>query len=273
MSELPLNPLGELTAVPAPNLSVAPPVEAAEAAPPAELASPEPHPPLPILHLEDDFVAVSKPGGLLVHRDEHHPNAPAALQIVRDQLGKFVYPFHRLDRATSGILLFGLSSAAAAALQASLSAEDAHKDYVALLRWPGSNHELPDTWLCDRPLHDDKDVAREARTEFSLLEKFRHCALVRCRIFTGRYHQIRRHANHSGRHILGDTTHGKGRINAAFRERYGLPRLFLHLQRISMRHPRLGTHLELLDPLPMDLSAVLDRLRAEASLGCPPSPS
>jgi tRNA pseudouridine65 synthase len=234
--------------------------------------APAPHPPLPVVLLDEDFVAVSKPGGLLVHRDEHHPDAPAALQTVRDQLGKHLYPFHRLDRATSGLLLFGFSRAAAAALQASLAAEDAHKDYLALLRWPGSNRELPDTWLCDRPLHDEKDIAREARTEFSLVEKFRHCALVRCRIFTGRYHQIRRHANHSGRHVLGDTTHGKGRINAAFRERYGLPRLFLHLQRISMQHPRLGTRLELLDPLPMELTSVLDRLRAEAS-GCLPSPS
>ena len=232
-----------------------------------------PHPPLTVLHLDDEFVAVSKPGGLLVHRDEHHPEADAALQIVRDQLGKFLYPFHRLDRATSGILLFGFSSAAAAALQESLSAADAHKDYLALMRWPGSNRELGDAWTCDRPLHDEKDIARQARTEFALIERFHHCALVRCRIFTGRYHQIRRHANHSGRHILGDTTHGKGRINAAFRERYGLPRLFLHLQRISMRHPRSGEPMELLDPLPVELTSVLDRLRAVTPPGCPPSPS
>ena len=272
--------------VPPPEVPLAAEPPAAPAAPAAPV---EPHPPLRVVHQEETFVAVSKPGGLLVHRDDHHPNAPAALQVVRDQLGKYLYPFHRLDRATSGLLLFGFSREAAAALQASLSAEDAHKDYVALLRWPGSNRELPDTWLCDRPLHDEKDVAREARTEFTLLEKFRHCALVRCRIFTGRYHQIRRHANHSGRHVLGDTTHGKGRINAAFREKYGLPRLFLHLERISMRHPSGGTHLELFDPLPMDLATVLEQLRAEALRpepaeptveppadlppACPPSPS
>ena len=76
-----------------------------------------PSPELEVLHLEDDFVAVSKPSGLLVHRDEHHPDAPAALQLVRDQLERHLYPFHRLDRATSGILLFGLSKKAAAALQ------------------------------------------------------------------------------------------------------------------------------------------------------------
>jgi 23S rRNA-/tRNA-specific pseudouridylate synthase len=136
---------------------------------------------------------------------------------------------------------------------------------MALLRWPGSGRGLGDAWTCDRPLTDDKDKPREARTEFVLAEAFRHCALVRCRIFTGRYHQIRRHANHSGRHVLGDTTHGKGRINSAFRERYGLHRLFLHLQRVSLLHPGTGERLELTDPLPTELTAVLERLRAERS--------
>ena len=241
--------------------------------PPPEAPSPAGHAPLRVLWQDDAFVAVSKPSGLLVHRDEHHPDAPAALQTVRDQTGRHLYPFHRLDRATTGVLLFGFSSAAAAALQASLAAADADKEYHALLRWPGSNRELGDSWTCDRALHDEKDIAREARTEFTLIEPLPRCALVRCRIFTGRYHQIRRHANHSGRHILGDTTHGKGRINAAFRERYGLDRLFLHLFRIRLRHPITGEPLELTDPMPTELTSVLERLRAEDAPRCPPLPS
>lgn len=228
--------------------------------------------PLRVIFQDEAFVAVSKPSGLLVHRDTHHPDAPAALQVVRDQTGKHLYPFHRLDRATSGVLLFGFSRESAAALQASMAADDANKEYHALLRWPGSNRELGDAWTCDRPLHDEKDIAREARSEFTLMERLPHCALVRCRIFTGRYHQIRRHANHSGRHVLGDTTHGKGRINAAFRERYGLGRLFLHLFRIRLRHPTSGEPLELTDPMPPELTSVLERLRAEEALRCPPSP-
>ena len=218
--------------------------------------------PLRILRREASFVAVSKPSGLLVHRDEHHPDAPAALQIVRDQLEQFLYPFHRLDRATSGVLLFGLSKAAAAALQKSLASPDAVKQYVALLRYPGSNHELGPAWTCERPLTDDKGVARDSRTDFEVIESFDRCALVRCRIHTGRYHQIRRHANHCGRHVIGDTTHGKGRINAWFRERHGLRRLFLHLRRVEMQHPDGGEPLILEDPLPPELSDVLERLRA-----------
>ena len=220
---------------------------------------------LRVLRLEPDFVAVSKPSGLLVHRDEHHPDAPAALQLVRDQLGRFLYPFHRLDRATSGVLLFGFSSASAAALQAKLAAEDAHKDYLALLRYPGSNAADGPAWTCRRALADERDVARECHTDFEVIEHFDRVALVRCRIFTGRYHQIRRHANHCGRHVIGDTTHGKGRINALFRARYGLSRLFLHLLRVDMAHPDGGARLVIEDPLPMELGDVLERLRAAAA--------
>jgi tRNA pseudouridine65 synthase len=234
---------------------------------------PTTHEPLPVLLLDEEFVAVSKPSGLLVHRDEHHPDAPAALQTVRDQLGKHLYPFHRLDRGTSGILLFAFSRDSAAALQASLAAADAHKEYAALLRFPGSDKTLLPAWTCDRPLHDERDRAREARTDFAIHEVFRGCGLATVRIHSGRYHQIRRHANHSGRHVLGDTTHGKGRLNALFRERYGLHRLFLHLHRLVLRHPRTGEVVEVIDPLPLELTQVLARLRAEAAASCPPSPS
>jgi tRNA pseudouridine65 synthase len=230
-----------------------------------------PHAPLPILFLDEHLVAVSKPSGLLVHRDDHHPEAPAALQVVRDQLGRFLYPVHRLDRPTSGILLFAFSTADAAALQASLSSDESEKDYRALVRWPGSDPGLGDAWVCDRPLHDEKDVARPARTGFQLLERFRRSALLGCRIQTGRYHQIRRHLNHCGRHVIGDTTHGKGRINALYRERYGLTRLFLHQHRTRLRHPRSGAPLELVDPLPIELAAVLERLRCEGN-SCPTAP-
>lgn len=228
-----------------------------------------PHPPLRVIYQDEGVVAVSKPSGLLVHRDDHHREADAALQIVRDQTGRFLYPFHRLDRATSGILLFAFSSPAAAAWQEALASDEAHKDYVTLMHWPGSVPDLGDAWTCEQPLHDEKDIARAARSEFVLAERFRHCALVACRIRTGRYHQIRRHANHSGRHILGDTTHGKGRINALYRERYRLHRLFLHLHRMRLCHPQTGLYLELSDPVPADLTSVLERLRAEGTASRP----
>lgn len=226
-----------------------------------------------MLYLDEHIVAVSKPSGLLVHRDERHPDAPAALQIVRDQVGRYIYPVHRLDRATSGILVYAFASEVAAALQASMTAPTAHKDYLALVRWPGSFPELGERWVCDRPLHDEKDIARPAHSEFWLAELFRRAALIHCRITTGRYHQIRRHLNHCGRHILGDTTHGKGRLNELYRQRYGLDRLFLHAARLALSHPTTGATVELEDPLPKELEAVVGRLRGEAASPCPPPPT
>ena len=224
---------------------------------------PPQHPPLPVLFMDEWFVVVSKPSGLLVHRDERHPDAPAVLQIVRDQLGKFLYPVHRLDRATSGILIYGFTSKAAAAMQAEMTDGAAHKGYQALVRWPGSFPELGDHWLCERPLHDEKDIARAAKSEFALAAKFRRCALIDCRIFTGRYHQIRRHLNHCARHVLGDTTHGKGRLNELYRQRYGLERLFLHASRLTVQHPHTGALLDVHDPLPTELARVISNLRDE----------
>jgi len=221
---------------------------------------------LPILYQDDSIVAVSKPSGLLVHRDERNPDAPAVLQIVRDQLGKFLFPVHRLDRATSGILVYAFSRDLAADLQKSLMAESSQKEYRALVRWPGSFPDLGDRWVCDRPLLDDKNIARDAHSEFWLVEPFRRCALVGCRIATGRYHQIRRHLNHCGRHILGDTTHGKGRLNELYRTRYGLDRLFLHAARLALAHPVSGEPLVFEDPLPPELVAVMERLRADPAL-------
>jgi tRNA pseudouridine65 synthase len=243
--------------------------------------TPEPHPAadapspiasapkeLPILFHDDDLVAVHKPSGLLVHRDERHPDAPAVLQILRDQIGKFLYPVHRLDRPTSGILVYAFSREGAAKLQASLSSAASEKDYIALVRWPGSCPELGDRWRCDRPLHDERDRAKEALSDFWLIEPLRRSALIGCRIATGRYHQIRRHLNHCGRHVLGDTTHGKGRLNQLYRERYGLDRLFLHATRLLLPHPATGALVEVHDPLPAELAAVAAKLRADRdSLG------
>lgn len=244
------------------------PSQPAPAATPPAAPAPAAPTSLPILYQDDSIVAVSKPSGLLVHRDERNPDAPAVLQIVRDQLGKFLFPVHRLDRATSGILVYAFSRDLAADLQKSLMAESSQKEYQALVRWPGSFPDLGDRWVCDRPLHDDKDIAREAHSEFWLQEPFRRAALIGCRIATGRYHQIRRHLNHCGRHILGDTTHGKGRLNDLYRTRYGLDRLFLHAARLALKHPVTGESLEFLDPLPPELVAVLDRIRQE-----PPPPA
>jgi tRNA pseudouridine65 synthase len=212
---------------------------------------------LRILHRDDTLVAVMKPGGVLVHRSAEAPDREVVLQTLRDLLGRRIYPVHRLDRAASGVLVFGLTSEAAAGLHAALGAPDAVKEYLALVRG-----EIEEEGVTERSLTDDAGVPREARTRWKRVELIRGFSLVRVSIETGRRHQIRRHLAHLAHQIVGDTTHGKGRINRWLREAYGLPRLFLHAQRLVLRHPETGDPLEIVAPLADDLAAFLDRFRA-----------
>jgi tRNA pseudouridine65 synthase len=247
--------------VPAGDAAV-PPTEEGPPAPPAAEGAPRPGDPgaerieIPIRWLDDDLVVVSKPGHISVHRGPRsEPGERFVLQTVRDQLLRHLFPVHRLDRQTSGLLAFGLSKELAAGLQASLQAEDADKRYLVLCRG-----ETPEAFVSDRPLGDDKGVPQDARTEFRRLATFSRCSLLEARLFTGRTHQIRRHLDHLAHQVIGDTHHGKGRINRFFRDTYGLPRMFLHAWRLAFRHPRSGEPLELVDPLPADLLAFVRRL-------------
>ncbi len=218
-------------------------------------------PTLQILYQDDNIVAVSKPSGMLVHRSEEAPDRVVVLQTLAAQLGTYVYPVQRLDRGTSGVLIFGLSSKDAGKLQKSLTAETARKEYVTLVRWPQEQHPLDDHWECTRPLRNSAGEPRPARSEFQVVEHFGRFALVRARIYTGRFRQIRRHLNHCARHVIGDTSHGKGRVNQEFRDRYGLDRLFLHAHRVAFEHPVDEHPMAVVDPLPRELLDVLAALR------------
>ena len=214
-------------------------------------------PVLRVLHLDDDLVAVSKPAGLTVHRgprstdDEHF-----VLQTLARQIDRWLYPVHRLDRNTSGVMVFALSTEMAAALQASLQSDDAEKEYLVLARG-----ETPLEFRSDRPLTGDSGEPQPASTEFRRLAVVPRASLLAARIHTGRTHQIRRHLAHLAHHVIGDSTYGKGRINKWFRER-GLPRMFLHARRLAFDHPRSGERIALRDPLAADLAGFLRGLGA-----------
>jgi tRNA pseudouridine65 synthase len=212
--------------------------------------------PLRVLWLDEELVVVSKPAHMAVHRGGNiGKDEPVLLQTLRDQIGKHLYPVHRLDRPTSGIVAYGLTSAMAARLQENLHAPEARKEYLVLVRGTP-----PDEFVSERPLSDENDQPQPARTEFQRLAVLPRSSLLRARLCTGRMHQIRRHLAHLAHHVLGDTNYGKGRINAWFRATYGLPRLFLHAWRLCIRHPASDAPLELIDPLPEDLRLVLERM-------------
>lgn len=214
---------------------------------------------LAILHLDEQVVVVDKPPGLLVHRTRSGSGEEALLQRLRDQLGRRVHPVHRLDRMASGLLAYGLDPRAAQRLQAGLQAADARKEYLVLARGFCAQH-----FESRATLVDDKDVERDAHTEFTRVAAFAgaRVSLLRARIHTGRYHQIRRHLALHALHVVGDTRYGKARANRFFAARHGLARMFLHAWRLDVAHP-LGGRLTVTAPLAADLQAVLASL-----LGC-----
>jgi tRNA pseudouridine65 synthase len=211
-----------------------------------------PPPDLPVLYQDGVLLAVAKPAGLAVHRGAARDRT-VALQLVRDRVGRHVHAVHRLDRATSGVLLFALDPATARRLQEQLEAGKVAKRYLALVRGVP-----PETGVIDHPIPRDVDGPRvPALTEFRRLATFERYALVEARPRTGRRHQIRRHFKHLSHPLIGDVRYGKGEHNRLFRDRFGLHRLALHALELAFDHPETGEALRLVAPVPEDLAGPL----------------
>ncbi len=223
--------------------------------------SEETPPEIEILYEDDDIVAIHKPAGLLVHRSYlARRERFFAMQLTRDKVGCHVFPVHRLDRPTSGVLLFAKSSEMANVLCEQFAAKTIEKQYLAIVR--GNMH---DAATLDYPLkqelddHADKDVdpdkaAQDAVTSYQPLLNTEvpfpsgryatsRYALVRLSPHTGRKHQLRRHLAHLRHPIIGDTTHGDGKQNKFFREHFAVNRLWLIAKKLSFSHPRTGDHI------------------------------
>jgi len=218
---------------------------------------------LPLIHGDEHLVAIAKPPGLLVHRTQLAAREDeAALQLLRDQLGRPVWPAHRLDRGTSGVLLFALSPEVASLLGAMFEQGRMQKRYLALVRgWP-----TQDEGLIDHPLARDPELPSAgqtmlaAQTRWRVLERIEwpiatdlrfettRVALLEAEPLQGRRHQIRRHLKHIAHPILGDATHGKGPLNRAVAAFLGVNRLWLHAQRLTLKHPISGVALTLEAP-------------------------
>lgn len=229
---------------------------------------------LHILHQDDVCVAIDKPAGLLVHRTPVDSRATQfAMQLVRDQTGRLVYPVHRLDKPTSGVLMFAFDSATARFLTEQFASRTAEKTYTAFVRGFCDDSGTLDTRLRDpvdaRSETRKASAKRESITRFRTIARYelpisdgRHetsrYSLLELRPGTGRRHQIRRHLKHAAHPILGDTTHGDHRHNRRMAQRYGLTRMFLVANRLLISHP---------DGHQLDLTARLgeefDRLLSE----------
>lgn len=230
---------------------------------------------LNVVYQDEHIVAIYKPAGLLVHRspiDKHETRF--AVQLLRDQLGRHVYPLHRLDRPTAGLLLFALDSETASAMNAQMMSNGMQKSYRALVRgyvnaagmidyalkyrwdkyadadrtkqvapqtahsdyWPLAHYELPFA------------VGRYATVRYSWLGLTPH---------TGRKHQLRRHMLHLRHPIVGDTTHGDGKHNGFLRDQFGCHRLMLVCVSMGFYHPVSGEWLTIQTQVDSEIEQLL----------------
>ncbi len=221
--------------------------------------------PLSILYQANDLVAINKPHGLLVHRSPIASDATEfAVQLLRDQLGQRVYPVHRLDRKTGGVLLFALTESMNSVMQQQFMDSLVHKTYIAIVRG-----YAPDSQTIDYPLRNDETgVSQDAVTHIKTLQRTeiplpfgKHAtsrySLVELTPTTGRMHQLRKHMAHILHPIIGDRPHGCNKQNKLFKEHFGMNTMLLHAQQLTFKHPASGEEISITAPVQAEFTRML----------------
>lgn len=222
---------------------------------------------LDILYRDKALIAINKPSGLLVHRSKiDRRETRFALQMLRDQIGQHVFPLHRLDKPTSGVLLFALSAETARLAQPLFRDHHAQKEYLAVVRGWTEDQDHIDYALkeeLDALTDGNADLDKEAQsavTDYRTLARTElphpvgryasaRYSLLQVTPRTGRRHQIRRHFKHLFHPVIGDTTHGDSRHNRFFRQHFDCHRLLLHAWQIRLPHPIDGTPVTITAPV------------------------
>lgn len=233
--------------------------------------------PIEILHEDADLLAVNKPAGLLVHRSKiANDETDFLLDRIAAQTAATLFLAHRLDRATSGVVLLAKSREVAGELGRLFMARDVTKRYLAVVRgWPEPEGAI-DYPLPDVREHSPRKPAltrwRTLATATLPIEMGRYpeqrYALIEALPETGRYRQIRKHFHHVSHHIVGDTSHGRGDHNRLWRIHLGMHRMLLHAWRIEFAHPRHGERLRVEAPLDAVWQRVLAHFDWAGALAC-----
>ena len=232
---------------------------------------------LEIIYRDEYLIAINKPSGLLVHRSWLDSHATEfAVQKLRDQIDQHVYPAHRLDRPTSGVLLFLLDKEYATNLMEQFAEQKTEKRYLAVVRGHIGEGFLDYALkkkldkIADKHASQDQE-AQEAQTAYKGVAfcelpiavrpypQSRY-SLVELTPKTGRRHQLRRHMKHLCHPIVGDTTHGDGKHNQMFRDNFESDRLLLHSSYLGFTHPVTGKKVEIYAPLDDEFKCLLNRL-------------
>lgn len=226
---------------------------------------------LEIIYQDENLIAINKPHGLLVHQSSIARDATEfALQLLRDQVGKHVSPVHRLDRKTSGILLFAFDKASETAMHQQFMNTETDKKYLAILRG-----FTPDTMDIDYPLAKENGTMQDAFTSFRTLQRAEvavafgkhqtsRYSLVEATPKTGRMHQLRRHFSHILHPIIGDRTHGCNKQNKFFKAQWDMTTMLLHASELAFTHPITKEKIHLKAGLHDEFKRVMDFMKMEA---------
>lgn len=214
---------------------------------------------LPVLFHDKRLLVVAKPSGMIVHRGWAQDRV-VAMTLARDLAGRHVYPVHRLDRGTSGVLVFALDPGICRSVQELFQQGRVRKRYLALVRGIAPEQELIDHPIPKSPRGPRVPAITRIRRLATFEQRY---SLVEAHPETGRLHQVRRHLKHLSHPLIGDVKYGKGEHNRYFRQRFGLHRLALHAAAIEFEHPENGCGLRCTASLPEDLA------RPFAAMGLP----
>lgn len=219
---------------------------------------------LEVLYKDDVMVAINKPPGLLVHRSSIARDVDIfAIQLLRDQLDQHVYPVHRLDRKTSGVLLFTLDPEKHKLLQQQFEKKTIQKTYYAIVR--GFTEQ---SGTIDYPLKRDDGKVQEAVTHYECMAHSElpvpfgkhptsRYSLVRITPETGRMHQIRKHMAHIFHPIVGDRPHGCNKQNRLFKEKWSLTEMMLHAESLTLLHPDKQTDIRIRADFPPEFRRMM----------------
>lgn len=232
---------------------------------------------IPVLYRDDHLIAVHKPAGMVVHpTDLAREETISLMLLVRRMVRQRVWPVHRLDRPTSGIVLFALNPEAAGELGRQLQAHSVEKRYLAVVRGVPTDQTI-DHPLRERPLFRTDLMRAEPQAALTYLRRLAQVelpvavgrystsryALVELAPVTGRRHQLRRHMKHIFHPIIGDTTYGDGVHNRYFRDHLGGSRLLLAAVALTVTHPQSKTPLTITAPPEASYAQVLLQLGME----------
>lgn len=223
---------------------------------------------LEIVYQDDHLIAINKPHGLLVHRSSIASDAKEfALQLLRDQINRYVSPVHRLDRKTGGLLLFTFEKDVEIAMHQQFQNGLVQKKYLAIVRG-----YAPDSQDIDYPLAKENGTIQEAFTAFVTLKRAeldvafgKHAtsrySLVEATPTTGRMHQLRKHFAHIFYPIIGDRKHGCNKQNKLFKEEWEMTTMLLHASELIFKHPVTGKEIHLKAPLQDEFNRVMDLMK------------